>query len=492
MQKNYYIIKKSTNRNVVRTTTGEDVAVAKTLRFACNLLFSILFGLVLVQLFLYNVQTDFVSALLLFPFLFLALWAFPHIMRSGRIRGFFHCFSYGKAWILIQIPGILVLAAAFFTNKLEPSWDWGHTINIAIQYVTEGSTSLLSYVAAYANNRFWITVLICFFKIILRICPSASAEVFKTALWILSDLLVIATVNLIYFTARCYLTEKKAFFTGTLAALYLPVSLYGQISYTDVPGMFLCALTLFLYCRLRRTEGRKKLLLLIFLGIVAAIGYKLKVLVFIPVLAILIEESLRGLSPDFFQAFRLKSPKLRLKGLKPCLLHMAIAACSFGLMFEAAGVLSDHMLAIPDGMIEEYELPLTHWIMMGLKGNGGYNGEDYGYTTGISGYQEKVSATVSVIKERLGQLDAKGLLKHIFHTKVRRTWCHSMLGSDDYTERNPLQESSLFRELFSKSGSLSRPAHILVSDYYFMLMRRVLASGIFSLIKSGKKASVLP
>ncbi|MCD8014784.1 MAG: glycosyltransferase family 39 protein [Lachnospiraceae bacterium] len=401
------------------------------------------------------------------------------------------------------MPGIAILIAAFFTNRIEPAWDWGHTINIAIQYATSGTTTLPSYVAAYANNRLWITVLIYFFKIILRICPSASADNMKTLLWALSDFLVIATVNLIYLSARCLFSEKKAFFTGGLAALYLPIYLYGQISYTDIPGLFLCSFILYLYCRLRQAKGRQTYLCLCFLGGVAAVAYKIKVLVFILVLAILIEEILRILSlshahpcearssapgkltlPFVSRVFDLPVKSGFILRLKTSLFHALIAVCAFGIIFGVSNLLISRALAISDEIVEEYEIPLTHWIMMGLDGNGGYSGDDYAFTTSISGYQAKVNATVSEIKERLDNLGVQGLLKHIFYKKLRRTWCKCMLGADSYISESTLKERTMFQKLFYKKGSLSLPVHIITSVYYFILMLGVFASGVFSFSKS--------
>ncbi|MCD7885433.1 MAG: hypothetical protein LUI87_17290 [Lachnospiraceae bacterium] len=502
--------------------------MANKLRTFSNVLFTALFGLVLIQLFLYTLETYppaialIIMLLILLPLLPALRKAFPDILRKHSSDSHqdyrhherrSHTFPIWAVWVLIQLPGILVLAAAFLTNKLEPSWDWGHTINIAYQIATSGTTSLPSYIAAYANNRFWIMVLTYFFKIILRVYPAASADTLKIMLWIVSDLLAVTAVNLIYLTAECYFSRKKAFFIGALAALYLPIYLYGQISYTDIPGMFLCALLLFLYSRLRLSVSAKQTYLCLALsGATAAAAYKLKVLVFIPVLAIFIEETLRMLSSGFYSdsikisvqksldaeppvqkrpdsgsmaASPVNSADCQSGGfperkIKACLLHTLAALCSFAIVFAASNLLIERALAVSDEMIEEYEIPLTHWVMMGLKGNGGYNSDDYAFTTGISGYQEKVDATVSEIKERLSNLGAKGLLKHIFYNKLRRTWCKCMLSADDYISDSTLAESSLFQKLFYKNGSLSRPIHILVSVYYFILMLGVFASGIFS------------
>ncbi len=438
--------------------------MAKGLRNISSILFSALFGLVLFCLLQVTGEKYFIALLLLVPFLLLAFFIVTHADSvESRLRGF----TYGKAWILIQIPGILIILVAFFTNKIEPSWDWGTTIAIAIQYVKSGTTNSMQYVATYQNNQFWIFALIYFFKIVRRLYPLADTAVYETALWILNAVLAVAAVNLIYFSAKKLFSEKRAFFTGALAALFLPIFLYVQITYTDIPGLFLCALMLYFYCALRKADGKKQILFLILLSATAALSYRVKVLVFILFLAIIVEGILN----------------LRKKHLKRAIAGSIIAIVTFMAVFSLSGQITTETLGITEEADYEYRLPLTHWVMMGLKGNGGYNSKDYNYTISIPGYQEKLEATISKIEKRIEKKGFSGMMEHLLYTKVRRTWCNCMLGSDDYTERSPIQETSLFRDLITKDGSNSMPVHVVQSMYYIMVMLGVFVSGIASLTK---------
>jgi len=88
--------------------------VAKKLRILCNGLFTVLFGFILIQLFLYTAETSIAAVILLFPFLFLVLRVLPRIIRQKHLSTHFGAFSYRLAWGLIQLPGIAVMLAAFF------------------------------------------------------------------------------------------------------------------------------------------------------------------------------------------------------------------------------------------------------------------------------------------------------------------------------------------------------------------------------------------
>ncbi len=68
---------------------------------------------------------------------------------------------------------------------------------------------------------------------------------------------------------------------------------------------------------------------------------------------------------------------------------------------------------------EQY--PITHWMMMGLKGNGGYNLSDSNATSSQKKYQDKKDYNIKVIKKRLKDYGPIGYTKFLLNKQYYNT-----------------------------------------------------------------------
>ena len=130
-------------------------------------------------------------------------------------------------------------------------------------------------------------------------------------------------------------------------------------------------------------------------GIIFYLGYKIRATVMIALIAAVI-----GLFYRFY-----KSKKV---GLKRILLFIVCFCFSFGLAKTAYGAVEEHYLTFDK---TDTEFPMTHWIAMGLDelGEGSYNANDEERTMSYPTAQEKKDATVSLIRERVGELGIGGV-----------------------------------------------------------------------------------
>lgn len=69
----------------------------------------------------------------------------------------------------------------------------------------------------------------------------------------------------------------------------------------------------------------------------------------------------------------------------------------------------------------ENELPLTHWILMGLAPNGVYEEETYQASVAIEGKAEKQAWHLQQIKQTLQEMGPSGMLTHLW-SKLKITW----------------------------------------------------------------------
>lgn len=426
--------------------------MGQILKRVYHILFLLVFSIVTVQAIRVMVGEARGAAVLLILFLGLILYILP-----GKLGGIH--MNCKRAWIVVQAVSVAGMLFEMYMMELKLSWDWQVLISTAYQYAVEGGADEnLRYFAAYSNNQFWLACLILFFKVIHKVCRLDNLRVYKWISILIAGMLTQASLWLIYRTARLYFNEKKAFLTGCLAVFFLPVYLYAMFAYTDVPGMFLVSLTLYLYSKVKKTSQRR-MAYLVLMGCAMGFAFKVKVTTFIILIAIMTEEVLSR------------------KDWKKFLVSVLLVLVS---MAAVAGVLNratSEVVVISETVQEKYEFPLTHWIMMGLKKRGGYNDSDVKYTSGFSGYEEKRRANIEVIKKRIADYGPDGLTKHILGRKLRYTWCDSCLAGDYYGAKYPFRKNFIW-QMLSEDGSHHWIVLLYTWPYYILVLLGLLFSGI--------------
>ncbi len=439
----------------------------KVLKRSYQVLFLLLFCVVVVRAAMSMFEQSKAATVVLLPFL-----AFVFLYLPGKLAA--REIPYKKHWIVIQCISVLVMLTEMCVMELKLSWDWIYVIRAAYQNALGlDASENFRYFASYSNNRFWLACLIYFFKVVHKIFPFLTElRQYKWVSMLLSGFMTQATLWLIYQTARELFSEKKAFLTGLLAMLFLPFYLYAKHAYTDVPAMFCTAIILFSYAKLKRgQDGKRRIFFLVLIGLAAGFGFKVKATVAIPLIAIFIEELLTTRKAGRF-----------LSGI-------LIVGAMVALMVFCANFLTRRAVVISDEMVDRYEFPVTHWIMMGLRGNGGYNLKDVERTMNCETYAKRVEMNMRVIRKRLKRMGPAGLLEHIFFDKMDYTWGRSCLAGDYYGTKHPFVASILWHFL-SVEGKGHWVTIIFTWPYYILILLGILASAFKALRKKAAEASV--
>ena len=87
--------------------------------------------------------------------------------------------------------------------------------------------------------------------------------------------------------------------------------------------------------------------------------------------------------------------------LKKAICLILVFTAGFGVIGFAYNTAVDAVNPITKQQYEKYEYPVTHWLMMGLKGLGKYDEHDDYYTRSFPSKKEKQDANIKVIKERI-------------------------------------------------------------------------------------------
>ena len=280
------------------------------------------------------------------------------------------------AWLLRLLPAPgkrlrRTLLAAFFTLCFlaqahvgralvvgaTGDWDFGIVLRAALDFAADGAQGGI-YFNNFPNNQPLMLLLAGLFRL-LRAC--GVTEEYELLVWGMRFGAVLLQLALffLYLCAARLLGRRAGALALLLGAATEPFLLYAPVYYTDTVTAPIPIAILYCWLRLRaaRREGRPGRGPLAAVFVLGVLGTLLKVTVVIMVIAVVL---------DWMISF----PKLRERLAALALLAAVVAGVNAGSLAAA------HSGAFRKAQPGD-EIPKTHWIMMGLAGNGGYNNEDY-------------------------------------------------------------------------------------------------------------------
>lgn len=376
--------------------------------------------------------------------------------------------TYSIVWMLARLISATVMI--YLMVKLVVSigwtWDWGAIIGYAHQYVTKGVIKKPSYFAQYPNNLPWFTVMLILAKIAIKIFPNLTASELQILSSGAAFFLIQISISFIHKAAELLWNKRTSFFVGIVTLLCIPIYLYAQYFYTDIPTFLCVSISLYLIAKIGKAEKKKDIIILcVLLGAIIAISTLIKVtsiiLLFALFITILLSKS------DRKKSFAI-------------IVSLALTfVCVFIPINNTCKRNNLERLNISDEMIDKYEFPFTHWIMMGL-GVGNYSQEDVDYTASFNSIDEKKSANIDEIKKRISNYGVTGLIHHLYYDKLGNTFGNSCLFGDHYVSKNPINQTLALR-IFSKNGDLHKICLYYSWIYHLSMLFGVVLSSIFAL-----------
>lgn len=305
--------------------------------------------------------------------------------------------------------GILLFAEFVFAilTDFEPVADLHNIKRYAMYFSTHGNFNLIEqdyahnyqYLIRYPNNM----ALLLIVSIVGRICYLLTGQYCDFAPVVVNIFAINISILLTAFTAKKLFGNKKAVFVFAFCALFLPYFTYLPYYYSDSLSMPFLIGAVYLIVSAFKGDNKKSMYVkLCVAGALIFLGYKVKgslIIAFAVGLVLL------------FLKFRFK------KAI--CLILMFTAG--FGVIGFAYNTAVNAVNPITKQQYEEYEYPVTHWMMMGLKGLGKYDEKDDYYTRSFPTKEEKKDANINVIKDRIKDYKVDGLYEHLANKSVW-TW----------------------------------------------------------------------
>ena len=310
--------------------------------------------------------------------------------------------------------------------RYQPVFDVDAIYGGAIEWVETGTfASYYEYFSYFFNNFGGLRFFYCVFKIARTL---GCADYYMAAVTA-NALLSLCTMLLTGEVSGKLLGPQGRFMAYALFLVSPPFYFIAPAFYTDALAMPFPILMYWLYLLAKEQDGHgARAALYVLMGLAAAIGILIKPVAAIALIAIVIDAALTW---DWKRAVLISVTAL--------LLFFVCCTSLYGTIYRH----------LDRDEAEKNRTPLLHWVMMGLRGDGMYNPDDYEYTRSFDDREEQTTALLSEIKARINDrgfngmvelLTAKGdicfgdgtcgLSDCLGGTAVRETRLHALLLSD--------------------------------------------------------------
>lgn len=366
------------------------------------------------------------------------------------------------AAVLMIVFGMQLSIGYWF--RITPSFDVDAIYNGAITWNKTGNLGdYMDYFCQFPNNLgglFALSTIFRFADLIHFTDYNGMAIIFNGCMIVLSFLLI-------------YLTCSKLFGTtqGMAALLFsvccLPLLFYTPVFYTDTLSICFPILGYYLYIRAKIAKSTAmRIALSILIGVVFSVGMFIKMTVIIMLIAILIDMLLTC-------------------NVKKYILPIACSSIIIGA--GCLGFLSVRSSVLDHKIYQEKNLPYSHWIMMGLKDMGTYNGEDYDYTYSFATLPEKKAGIQKEIKARMEKYNPISLFKHLSN-KTAYTFGSGQYGVDTMLDDDP-QNENWFHSYVIYTDETNETHFKNFNSYtqgYHLLLLLLIAASSFAALKNRK------
>ncbi len=360
-----------------------------------------------------------------------------------------------KLYILVYLFMLIFLGleiTSVFYFRVKYNWDFKWLMDTATDLSTKGITDNMYYFKIFPNNIGALIIVSNIMKIFRGNVISAYA---------LNIVSVFLSMIFAALSARKIGGVRMMLNTVILIVLTAPLYLYTPIIYTDTLSVAVPVITLYLWLVMRDNKDKSKkkyYLSLITMVFVSCIGYFMKPVAAIVLVAVLID---------------------LLFTQKKVLKDIVIAVVLFLMIITSYNKLTAKYI-LQDSRKNNFEFPTTHWLMMGLGkpeseggtaiGYGSYSQKDADFTATRGSYEEKKNANIQEIKERLKNYGFNGYVDFLYK-KCKYIWndgtyyCLKLIGWDTLSTT-----STPYKYVLGEKKNITEQAMINLNNTLFVLI----------------------
>ena len=364
-------------------------------------------------------------------------------------------------------PVLLVLFACISIAvgvilRVNPSWDMGEVFSIA-KALANGQV-VETYYLYYFPNNLMVTLI---YTIVFKLALLFGAADFVLVATVFNALVVAGTAVFLYLTARALYGKELSLLLLVITLFTTPLYLQAAIYYTDSLSMFFVSAMLYFAIGAARAGKRGvSVAFQILFGGVTFVAFETKITSFILIIALFLYAVYRGFTRKDVRKF-------------------ALAALTFVLLFAVFTVAKKQVL--DKELLDRYQYPPEHWVMMGLNGVGGFSIEDCAYTSSFPTYRERQEAAREMIRTRLGWYDGNDFLKHLT-AKLKFAFTDGAYFAPEKLRREPVREGIL-HEFVLTEGKYNAAYKYFPQVMHFGMLIFMIYSA-YTMAKNGKKKGI--
>ena len=311
--------------------------------------------------------------------------------------------------IFAVIAAMMLIFQVTAANLLlaNPVTDWGVIHEVARVYARDGSMENMyenlpynvHYLAKYTNNNAAAAFMALFYRAVYLIF----GDVPLIAPVLLNTAFIFISVVFCYLVAKRILGNFGGLVTAVICFLFLPYYTYTPYFYTDSLSMPFTVLSLYLFIRAYESDKPAvEIGLYSACALSIAVGYLLKGNVVVVLVGVILFVLVKG-------------------GVKKITVGAGVTVTAFIISVAMLNLMISSLHMTTEEERYNYQYPLTHWVMMGLKGEGGFDQADSSFTNAAGNYDQKQAANIEEIEKRISEYGFGGMCRHLYD-KAIFTW----------------------------------------------------------------------
>lgn len=356
--------------------------------------------------------------------------------------------------VLFLLQVVISINIYFMTG-----WDSG-ILTVNADYVANGQTSELWnwYYSRCPNNSLLTFIYMIFFWIAEHI--GVPSTVVRLLIVITQCVISSLTGLLLYCVSKKYLKSIAwSVFAWFVFVILVGLSPWVIIPYSDATCLFLPMLLLWIYQSLNQGHTVLKC---IAISVIAYLGYEIKPMVIIILIAMFGAEILKWMSSE---------------EKKKCWMSITVMFISLTITVGICKVVSlENMMGFT--INQEAEFGMTHYLMMGLnyEHSGVFIKTDADFSESIATNAERKSENIRVAKERIKEFGPIGLIKHTIRKSMVNfkdgtfAWWNEgdFFGIELSIPNNPI--TSFLRNLYYDHGSLHMIFKVIAQLFWMLVL----------------------
>jgi integral membrane protein (TIGR03766 family) len=415
-----------------------------------------------------EMPNNFVFLLVIVVLFFFVVYSHPasKLISLSIFKKFFSSFKRNISLITLVVFVVIILLQVFILSDVTTAIGWD--VGIIISNVNHPD-KINGYLSDYPNNQLYYFIMYFYNKIVSIFLPTLNGN------WLIFQMLNLVFIDtaaiLLYKATKQLYGVKNAYLVFYLYMFLFMLSPWIMVPYTDQISLFLTTVVLYFYSKLKSISGITLFLTVIVIGTIIGISFLIKPSSIVYIIALAIVEVLKCCKESNFSFNTIIITSLILSSF-------FLPLVSFKYYMNNQDVVK---------IDSNRAMPWTHFVMMGLTGNGGYNFNDIKRDQAITDPILRKESNRDVIMQRLAEHKTAGYIKFLVQKHFNNTDRGDFGWGRDGTPQIPEKRSKNSIQTFLRDTYYQQGKKTNVLRFYMQIIWIVVLVGLMGSFKINSK-----